>query len=123
MSDVTSQEYGNVHAVAYEPLTQASNDLTSEAERTYYGKLEIEEAASEVQSTSNVHTWKPFYFRHIYLLGSALLYCLMIVILEVLYYLSERNHGLASVLQSRHYLWTYGPTLGMLHARFHELAH
>jgi hypothetical protein len=37
----------------------------------------------------------------------------MIASLEVLNYFSGRNFGIVTADSSLHYLWTYGPTLGM----------
>lgn len=85
-------------------------DLTQTASDS---EEEVEETALQTQNISDNPGWTSFYFHRSYLLGSALLYCLMIGALEILHYFSQRNQGLATVSQDQHYLWTYGPSLGM----------
>ncbi|GME31222.1 uncharacterized protein LTHEOB_12502 [Neofusicoccum parvum] len=54
--------------------------------------------------------WTPFHLRRPVLLAAAAVFVLMVVALEVLRYVSERDDGLATVSENMHYLWTYGPT-------------
>ncbi|GME51181.1 uncharacterized protein LTHEOB_12502 [Neofusicoccum parvum] len=54
--------------------------------------------------------WTPFHLRRPVLLAAAAVFVLMVVALEVLRYVSERDDGLATVAENMHYLWTYGPT-------------
>ncbi|OJD37604.1 uncharacterized protein BKCO1_6000201 [Diplodia corticola] len=54
--------------------------------------------------------WMPFHLRRPFLVGFAVVWVLMIVALEVLYFVSERDGGIATVDEGLHYLWTYGPT-------------
>lgn len=61
---------------------------------------------------SDTPKWAPFYVRPPFLLGQAIVFILVITALEVLYHVSEKNQGLATVPQNLHYLWTYGPTFG-----------
>ncbi|KAB2569610.1 hypothetical protein BFW01_g12268 [Lasiodiplodia theobromae] len=68
------------------------------------------EVLTDEASTSGEPTWMPFYLRRVFLLGFAVVFILMIVALEVLYFFSVRDGGLATVEESLHYLWTYGPT-------------
>lgn len=70
------------------------------------------EVLTDEASTSGEPTWMPFYLRRVFLLGFAVVFILMIVALEVLYFFSVRDGGLATVEESLHYLWTYGPTFG-----------
>lgn len=56
--------------------------------------------------------WTPFHLRRPVLLAAAAVFVLMVVALEVLRYVSERDDGLATVSENMHYLWTYGPTAG-----------
>ncbi|KAJ6005632.1 hypothetical protein N7451_003576 [Penicillium sp. IBT 35674x] len=77
---------------------------------------------TEVNSISSVssHTadskqptklgWRPFYLRKWVLVLFVVSFCAIIATLEVLNYVSSANQGLASSVESRHYLWTYGPT-------------
>lgn len=54
--------------------------------------------------------WTPWSLRSKFLLGNCLLFAIFIVLLEVLYGISQRHHGLAQSKENMHYLWTYGPT-------------
>jgi hypothetical protein len=55
---------------------------------------------------------QPFYLSRYFLAGQATLSVLLVVALEILNHLSNRDQGLATVAATMHYLWTYGPTLG-----------
>lgn len=57
-------------------------------------------------------TWTEFYFRPLFLINLGTLFMLMIVVLEVLNSISQRNQGLVTASENLHYLWTYGPTFG-----------
>ncbi|KAJ6015673.1 hypothetical protein N7540_010264 [Penicillium herquei] len=54
--------------------------------------------------------WRPAYLRKRVLSGFAIIFCAIIIALEILNYVSSKNQGLTSSTESRHYLWTYGPT-------------
>ncbi|KAF9889990.1 hypothetical protein FE257_006670 [Aspergillus nanangensis] len=54
--------------------------------------------------------WRPAYLQRRTLFGFLVLFCGGIVVLEILYHVSQANHGIASSTASRHYAWTYGPT-------------
>ncbi|KAJ5622129.1 hypothetical protein N7528_005361 [Penicillium herquei] len=54
--------------------------------------------------------WRPAYLRKRVLTGFAITFCAIIIALEILNYVSSKNQGLTSSTESRHYLWTYGPT-------------
>jgi hypothetical protein len=58
-------------------------------------------------------SWRPFYLRRRVLISFAILSISMLVVVEVLYQLSQRWHGLVSAESRLKYLWTYGPTAGM----------
>lgn len=55
-------------------------------------------------------TWTEVYFRPFFLISLAMLLTLMIVVLEVLNYISRHNQGLMTASENMHYIWTYGPT-------------
>ena len=54
--------------------------------------------------------WRPFYLRRRVLASFVLIFVLMLVAIEVLVVVSNRNDGLATSNPGQHYLWTYGPT-------------
>lgn len=54
--------------------------------------------------------WRPSYLRKRILSIFVLAHCAIIATLEVLYQLSESHNGITASNESRHYLWTYGPT-------------
>lgn len=59
--------------------------------------------------------WMDFYFRPLFLMSLSALLMLMIVALEVLHHMSQRNQGLVTASEDMHYAWTYGPTFGKCH--------
>ncbi|OGM49207.1 hypothetical protein ABOM_004034 [Aspergillus bombycis] len=60
--------------------------------------------------TSQSSGWRPFYLRRRILLTFVVIFCGIIAALEVLNRISQVNYGIASSVEGRHYLWTYGPT-------------
>ncbi|KAJ5938925.1 hypothetical protein N7466_002059 [Penicillium verhagenii] len=54
--------------------------------------------------------WRPIYLRKWVLTLLVIIFCAIIAALEALNYVSSANQGLTSSVESRHYLWTYGPT-------------
>lgn len=54
--------------------------------------------------------WRPSYLRKRILGLFVIAFCAIIAALEALYQSSEAHHGIAASSESRHYLWTYGPT-------------
>ena len=58
--------------------------------------------------------WTPFILRREVLIPLTCLFVLVIIVLEVLFYLSNRHLGLSTSDASKHYLWTYGPTASLL---------
>jgi hypothetical protein len=54
--------------------------------------------------------WIPWSLRCRFLISNCLLFAVFIVVLEVLYSISQRHNGLASSEEKLYYLWTYGPT-------------
>ncbi|KAI8947774.1 hypothetical protein F4801DRAFT_559592 [Xylaria longipes] len=61
-------------------------------------------------SASSCLCWRPFYLRRFVLLGFISVFILIVVTIEVLLAVSNRDHGLATSTSAQHYLWTYGPT-------------
>ncbi|KAK4150889.1 hypothetical protein C8A00DRAFT_17622 [Chaetomidium leptoderma] len=54
--------------------------------------------------------WRPFYLRRRILFSFAVVFALLIVAIETLLAVSNKNNGIATGFASQHYLWTYGPT-------------
>ena len=54
--------------------------------------------------------WRPPYLRRRILLCFLLIFVLMLVTVEVLLVVSDRNYGIADGYSDYYYLWTYGPT-------------
>lgn len=65
--------------------------------------------ASQTRTPPIEPSWVPSYLSRTFFLGTAVVLACMIAALEGLYCLSERNQGLVTVLQDKHYFWTYGP--------------
>ncbi|KAI0465529.1 hypothetical protein F4859DRAFT_520013 [Xylaria cf. heliscus] len=61
-------------------------------------------------SASTSMCWRPFYLRRFVLFGFIAVFGLIIITIEALLAVSNRDHGLATSIPTKHYLWTYGPT-------------
>jgi hypothetical protein len=56
--------------------------------------------------------WTPFVLRRFTLIGAACVFAAILLALEILDLVANRNNGLSTTEDSKHYLWTYGPTAG-----------
>lgn len=56
--------------------------------------------------------WTPPILRSRALIAFAVLFAALLVVVEVLFRVSNENQGLGSSEPGWHYLWTYGPTGG-----------
>lgn len=63
-----------------------------------------------IQNNSQEDGWRPSYLRKRILALFVVAFCAIIATLEALYRSSEAHDGIAASTESRHYLWTYGPT-------------
>ncbi|EXJ68548.1 uncharacterized protein A1O5_08341 [Cladophialophora psammophila CBS 110553] len=54
--------------------------------------------------------WDPLFLGNWILIAFALFFAAVIAALQVVYTVSQNNHGIATSSDSDHYLWTYGPT-------------
>ena len=54
--------------------------------------------------------WRPFYLQRRVLLCFATAFALIVIAIETLLKVSNKNGGIASSSSDQHYLWTYGPT-------------
>ena len=91
---------GHIHRVESSPNPEGATSSS--------GGSRIEKPSTR----SRGRGWTPFVLRRSCILGFATFFGLMIVSLCLLWYFDRRDRGLATVQTSRHYLWTYGPTLG-----------
>ena len=75
-------------------------------------KLHNEAVSEQVDSSAAIAplSWRPSYLRRRVIFAFLALWIALIASLEVLYQISQQQRGLAASIQSRHYLWTYGPT-------------
>ncbi|GME57882.1 hypothetical protein GTA08_BOTSDO01504 [Neofusicoccum parvum] len=98
--------------------TIAGSDDANEEDRS---KNQVHDHASDRSPPSSekaappkrLLSWRPWAaltLRRPVLLAFTILFILMIVALEIMYYFSRRDDGIATVAQKEHYLWTYGPT-------------
>ncbi|KAJ5093992.1 hypothetical protein N7456_009853 [Penicillium angulare] len=74
--------------------------------------ISISSVSTKVNSFATPSTpgWRPTYIRRRVLIAFVIAFCGIIATLEALNHISSANQGLASSTESRHYLWTYGPT-------------
>lgn len=91
-----------------EDESSTQHELTAPAPNTATNTHD-QNGASQTSALPDNPGWTPFWFCRGFLLTNAVVFSLAIIALEVLYYLSKRNQGLATVSQNMHYLWTYGP--------------
>ncbi|KAK8038664.1 hypothetical protein PG993_007075 [Apiospora rasikravindrae] len=64
----------------------------------------------KTNSTNNVMRWRPFYLRRTVLLGFLAVFLGILIAIEILFFVSKKNNGIATCDPHKHYLWTYGPT-------------
>ncbi|KAK8094911.1 hypothetical protein PG997_001596 [Apiospora hydei] len=64
----------------------------------------------ELPSETASLRWRPVYLRRRTLWGFLSVFILILVALEVLLFVSDKNNGIATSTSDKHYLWTYGPT-------------
>lgn len=55
----------------------------------------------------------PWTLHRVHLAGLFIFLLGLIVALEIVYWHSEANQGLATATENIHYFWTYGPTASM----------
>jgi len=90
--------------VAGSALSEGLSTLTSQSYETTAGK----DHTSKPDRTriSSI----PWTLRKASLLGFIISLIILVVVLEVLYYLSSKHQGLATSGENIYYLWKYGPT-------------
>jgi hypothetical protein len=59
---------------------------------------------------SNSATWRPSYLKIRTISAFIVAFLVLLVALEILFQYSRHNAGFVASTESRHYLWTYGPT-------------
>ncbi|KAJ3577223.1 hypothetical protein NPX13_g3343 [Xylaria arbuscula] len=62
------------------------------------------------ESAIKLPLWQPIYLSRLVYTSFIAIFILLVLTVETLLYVSNRNYGLASSVISLHYLWTYGPT-------------
>ncbi|KAI0440432.1 hypothetical protein F4803DRAFT_527259 [Xylaria telfairii] len=69
-----------------------------------------ETGSKDESQNTEISSWRPSYLDQSVLVLFIALFMVLAISFEVLLYVSNENHGLASSYQGLHYLWTYGPT-------------
>ncbi|KAI9923859.1 hypothetical protein MW887_008164 [Aspergillus wentii] len=64
----------------------------------------------DIKQPQKQDEWRPFYLRRRLLAGYTVIFCVILASLETVNQVSRSRHGIVSSNESRHYLWTYGPT-------------
>jgi len=54
--------------------------------------------------------WRPFYLQRTVILSFAVIFAAILVVIQVLLAISNRNNGLGTGYRGQQYLWIYGPT-------------
>ncbi|KAH8164935.1 hypothetical protein CIB48_g3306 [Xylaria polymorpha] len=88
----------------YQYQSDNSNDLQSD----FSTSRALKAPAADLNKASL--PWRPFYLRRVVLLGFIILFILIIVAIESLVAISNKNNGIATSMSNEHYPWTYGPT-------------
>ncbi|KGO75330.1 Protein of unknown function DUF3433 [Penicillium italicum] len=63
-----------------------------------------------LQIEHRISGWQPSYLRRRVLIMFVMTFCGVIAALEAFNHVSRVHDGIASSVETRHYLWTYGPT-------------
>ncbi|TGJ88077.1 hypothetical protein E0Z10_g621 [Xylaria hypoxylon] len=102
-------------------LTPAENALASQTSfdraNSDHDDGPFQERCVALMTSENQHDleykkteWRPRYLQHHCLWSSSILCVSLTIAVELLFWYSKKNHGLAKSDNSLHYLWTYGPT-------------
>ena len=101
----------NSSAHVYEPVRPgdglppyAVNDSTKDESNT--AELDV-----DCNRSSKTNSYVPFSLQTWVLSAFALVFAATLGALEVMHQISSRNQGLSTTDPSKHYLWTYGPTM------------
>ena len=70
--------------------------------------------AGDRQKSRQKGLWRPVALRRTSIAAFFVVFCSMLVALEIMNQYSIRHQGLVRTVQGRHYLWTYGPTASEL---------
>ena len=100
--------------------------LTSASKSTSVTEISTERDENAKSAHSLSHSgalWTPFFHRRPFLLGYLVTIITIQVALAVLFWYSQKNHGLQQVQNKLQYLWTYGPTAGKSHAYSYRIHH
>lgn len=97
-----------------EPSVAVSSHGTSPSEKTsHVNDDELTDSQAEATSPSPLVSARlPFVLRRTVLLGFSFCLVLLFLALELLQYFSNKNQGLVTADESKHYAWTYAPTAG-----------
>ncbi|KAI9737737.1 MAG: hypothetical protein M1834_009105 [Cirrosporium novae-zelandiae] len=94
--------------------TQKSKRFTHETQsQTTHSQVDLQSSSTllEVKTKDGViPKWRPALLRRRILCVFITIFIAMLIALEVLYQISNHHQGLTTSDQSKHYLWTYGPT-------------
>lgn len=94
------------------PLDEGS-DTAIENGRDTMSFVRVEDNADhEEKPSSRQSNWVPLALRPWVHIVLALIFVVQIAVIEVLFQVSSKNHGLSTGSSTNHYLWTYGPTAG-----------
>lgn len=104
------------YTIPRKPLPQSAREHLDRSGEHVIGPHQDNANSLTRQGSTTSRDYQPLW-RPIFLLRRVLVIflaaCLLFIAsLEAIYRISEKNHGLVSSIQSRYYLWTYGPTAG-----------
>ncbi|KAF2152720.1 hypothetical protein K461DRAFT_313355 [Myriangium duriaei CBS 260.36] len=109
-SPVTEKIEENIHP-EYPPSTNGSSEQDS-----LHKPHTSEDQQSTVRTTNLTQwrpkpsMWNPLWLKTSVLIAFAMVFAMMALAVILLYHYSKVNNGLGSQIETRHYLWTYGPT-------------
>lgn len=103
----------DVHARDSEAPTHAvPQSVDNDDDAGYESMTNTNRNLPESHNAGHHRAYKPWSLRRDVLLGLLVILLAMIIALELLYRVSKRNHGLATLSENERYIWRYGPTAG-----------
>ncbi len=104
MRMTTAQQTGLLPVGHHQYQPVLSEDLQSD-----FSVPQASDAPAKYSNKASL-PWTPIYLRRVVLLSFITVFILIIIAIESLLVISNKNNGLATSNSAEHYLWTYGPT-------------
>ena len=98
------------------PSTTQQSPGNTETERKHIGNVPVATGSSDIplELTNKYPGWTPFFLKTKTLVGFATFYFILLLAVVALAIVDAKYDGISTAKSSEHYLWTFGPTAGIL---------